>query len=305
MPVQNRQMLRPMNPHVRLLNHIMAFSLAACLVLVPRPGWAAKPKSVTAPVSAPVSSPAAVVTPPTAPSPLRPDQPQPGPVADTPNPTPASSPSPTPAGTSTTGVDLPPASTIERYNDLIAHSPFAIATQPQSTPPPVDGPPFARDLVLVGVVRRTGNDYYIMVASRDQSQHFGLGPSDTYNGISVATVAWSDGIGKTKVTLKRGNEYGVISFDEAVVRGGAVGPNPGTPTGSGPMGVPMPNGAVSLPAGIVQPNGSPDPAAGLRPPGAVTPDATATATATANPAAVPPPPLSRPRRIIRAAPPAP
>ena len=290
-----------MNPRMRLFNHIAALVVTAFLLLA-ESGLAAKPKSVAAPVPAAVPSPAEVVTASTEPNPLQPDQPQPSPVANTPTPTPASSPSPTPAAASTKGVDLPAASTIERYKDLIEHSPFAIATKNEA-PPPVEVPGFARDLVLVGVVRLTGNNYYIMVASRDLSQRFGLGPSDTSNGISVANVAWSDGIGKTKVTLKRGSEYGVIGFDESVIRGGTAGPNPGPPTGSGPMGVPMPTGQISLPAGMVQPNGNPDPAAALRPPGAVTPDATATATT--DPGAPPSPPPPSRRRLIRGLPPAP
>ena len=111
-------------------------------------------------------------------------------------------------------------------------------------------------LVLTGVVRLNDGEY-VTIASRDQSQRFGLMSGETYNGITVASVAWSDAIGKTKVTLKRGSEYGVVSFDEAVVNNnGAAGPT---------LGGAQPNATI-LPAGITLPNpdttGNPPPSPG-------------------------------------------
>jgi len=156
----------------------------------------------------------------------------------------------TPAG------DQPAAFSLDRYQGMIDRSPFAVASQGATPPSAPDAVGFAKDLVLTGVVRLNDGEY-VTIASRDQSQRFGLMRGETYNGITVASVEWSDAIGKTKVTLKRGSEYGVVSFDEAVVNNnGAAGAAPG---GVQPT-------ATILPAGITLPNpdatGNPPPSPG-------------------------------------------
>ena len=110
---------------------------------------------------------------------------------------------------------IPEAPPLERYAEMIARSPFALASE---APPPADTAGFAKDLVLTGVVRMSGCEY-ITVASRDQTLRFSLRTGEAYNGIVLVNVAWSDMAGKTRATLRRGGEYGVISFDEAASRG--------------------------------------------------------------------------------------
>jgi hypothetical protein len=107
---------------------------------------------------------------------------------------------------------------VERYQPLIVRSPFALASENAAPVVASDDAGFAKDLVLTGVARINGGEYVTLV-SRDQSQRFGLMKGETYSGITIASVAWSDTVGKTRVTLKRGHEYGVIGFDEAAVCG--------------------------------------------------------------------------------------
>ena len=177
---------------------------------------------------------------------------------------------------------LPVAMPLERYQTIIEHSPFAVATE-AAPAPPADVVGFAKDLVLTGAVRLSSGEYYITIASKDQNQaqRFGIKSGETYNGISVVSVVWSDAVGKTKVTLKHGSEFGVVSFDEAVL--------------SNPAPQPMPfvnNGQPGLPPGTTIPNPNPPRAAG----NIVLP------TNPSVPASATPPPR---RRIIRNAPPAP
>jgi len=141
---------------------------------------------------------------------------------------------------------LPVAMPIERYKTMIEHPPFAVASQAAAPQPVVDMPGFAKDLVLTGAVRLNSGEY-ISFATRDQSQRFGLKTGETTSaGIAVVSVAWSDAVGKTKVTLKRGNEFGVISFDEAVARAT-------TTPGEGGMQVPTPNAQPVMPPGVTPP----------------------------------------------------
>ena len=155
---------------------------------------------------------------------------------------------------------LPVAMPIERYTNMIEHPPFALASQAAPQPAVVDAAGFAKDLVLTGAVRLQSGEY-ITFASRDQTQRFGLKTGETSNGIAVVSVAWSDVIGKTKVTLKRGNEFGVICFDEAAARAAPPG------EGAQPPGTIQP----AMPAGVTTPIMTPNanPAPGNNPPPAV------------------------------------
>jgi len=104
---------------------------------------------------------------------------------------------------------------LERYQRMMARSPFAPASEAPAAPEATEG--FAKDFVLTGVVRM-GEGAYITVSSRDKSRQFSLSGDAVYQGISIAGIQWSDHAGGTKVTLKRGGEYGVIGFDEAAIR---------------------------------------------------------------------------------------
>lgn len=112
--------------------------------------------------------------------------------------------------------DLPVATPLERYQPMLDQSPFALATQAATPPPVTDNEGFAKDLVLAGVARLSAGEF-VSITTRDQTQRFALSTGESYNGITVASVAWSDAVGKTKVTLKKGSEYGVIGFDEALL----------------------------------------------------------------------------------------
>ena len=141
---------------------------------------------------------------------------------------------------------------IKRYQDMVERSPFALATE-TAPPPAPDLPGFAKDLVLTGAVRLNKGEY-ITIISRDQTQRFCLTSGEPYNGISLVNVTWSDVVGKTKATLKRGSEYGVIGFDEANARSGpvatpAAGNTPAQGTAKESSVQPSGNGASAPPTG--------------------------------------------------------
>ena len=176
---------------------------------------------------------------------------------------------------------LPAALPFERYAAMIERSPFAVASQAAPPPPVVEVPGFAKDLVVTGAVRLP-NGEYITLASRDQKQRFGLRTGETSaSGISIVSVAWSEAVGKTKVTLKCGSEFGVVGFDEALM-------SLSTPQ---EIGLASANGQSILPPGVTLPN----PNASL-PPGM--------STNPANPSNPPGVPVLR-RRVIRNVPAAP
>lgn len=155
---------------------------------------------------------------------------------------------------------------LARYQAMIERSPFVLATE---TAPPAPVVPenqgFTKDLVLTGAVRMESGEY-ITVSSRDLTQRFSLGTGETYNDIALVSVAWSDAVGKTKATLKKGAEYGTIAFDEAAARAGAVagapagnGPPPGTMPGQGGGPPPPPPGMAGRNEGLTPASPGPNP----------------------------------------------
>ncbi len=136
---------------------------------------------------------------------------------------------------------------LERYQAMLEHSPFAVASQAPAAPVAAAG--FAKDLVLTGAAR-LGDGDFVTITTRDQTQRFSIKSGETYNGISVVSVAWSDAVGKTKVTLQCGSEFGVIGFDEALLHSAA-------PAGA-PETAPFPGtGQPMLPPGVMMPNPNP------------------------------------------------
>jgi hypothetical protein len=108
-------------------------------------------------------------------------------------------------------------------------------------------PSFAASLYVSGIAK-IGNCDFVTVASRDASQgKFSLTTGEEgQNGISLVSVQWSDQIGKSKVTIKKGNEFSVLEFDQAALRA----PVPVTPSMPQlPMPIPPPPGGVHQPSG--------------------------------------------------------
>ena len=279
-----------MNPPMKRLTLLIAF-----LLPLAEPGLASMakkngiaPESTSVPIPATSSLPAQ----------------QPDTTTITPISNPAVS-SPAPTSASSVAVQLPAAEPISRYQSLIDRSPFALASQSAPAPTAPEQPSFAKELVVTGVMRLASGDYYVSIASRDQSQRFALTKGDDYNGISIANIAWSDDMGKTKVTIKRGMEVAVISFDEVSIRGGTSAAPGVPPVGivPMPMGAPNPNVQPPLPAGLLLPNPNPpNPALTTIVP--ATPGTTASEAITPD-ASQPAPPtqvLPGRRRVIRSAP---
>ena len=104
----------------------------------------------------------------------------------------------------------------ERYQTLIKKSPFAPATA-GAAPAAVAG--FATNYYVSGVAK-IGDRDFVTIASRDGQSRFSLSPGDPEgpDGITVTKIQWSDQLGKSKVTMKKGSEVGVAEFDQAALQ---------------------------------------------------------------------------------------
>jgi hypothetical protein len=122
-------------------------------------------------------------------------------------------------------VVIPSAMAEDRYQAMIMRSPFSVAT-PEEEP---GAPSFAEKLFVVGLAK-LGDEDMVTISSRGNSDRpFTLaGKDDEFEGISLVSVEWSDEVGKSRVTLRKGSEVGVIQFNESVIKSPiAVTPSPG------------------------------------------------------------------------------
>ncbi len=110
---------------------------------------------------------------------------------------------------------IPAAMPEERYRSMIMTSPFSLGT------PEVDAstPSFAEKLFVMGLAK-LGDQDMVTISSRGKSDRLFtlIGKGDEFEGISLVSVEWSDEVGKSRVTLKKGSEVGVIQFNEAVIK---------------------------------------------------------------------------------------
>ena len=180
-----------------------------------------------------------------------------------------------------------------RYDTMIKKSPFAPATA-AATPPPA-APSFTTNYYISGIARIGDTDFVTVVSRSDQSR-FSLAPGESGpEAITVSKVEWSDDLGKSKVTMKKGGEVGVVEFDQAATQKGVAVAPPPVPGAQNRPNIPMPpqpgnNGGQHFPGQ----NGPNRQRAGY-------PQGTP-ATAAGYPQAVQPPPGSTPfdtRRRIR------
>lgn len=110
---------------------------------------------------------------------------------------------------------IPVAMPEERYRQMIVRSPFSLGTPeaPESTPS------FAEKLFVMGLAKLGDRDM-VTISSRGKSDRLFtlIGKDDEFEGISLVSVEWADEVGKSRVTLKKGSEVGVIQFNEAVIK---------------------------------------------------------------------------------------
>jgi hypothetical protein len=103
----------------------------------------------------------------------------------------------------------------DRYQPMIMRSPFSVAT-PAAEP---SAPSFTEKLFVMGLAKLANEDMVTISSRGNSDRPFTLvGTDDEFEGISLVSVKWSDEVGKSRVTLKKGSEVGVIQFNEAVIK---------------------------------------------------------------------------------------
>jgi hypothetical protein len=136
---------------------------------------------------------------------------------------------------------LPEPLPASRYEKMLDASPFALATKTEA---PVDkGPgPFA-NLYVAGFYQLKDKDTgklqdFVTLKSRADNSTFTLtGSEPGKDDLQLVSIELSDKVGASKVMLKKGNEFGPITFDQANLQ---PAPQQQIIPRTGPGGVPVP-----------------------------------------------------------------
>ncbi|RYD82951.1 MAG: hypothetical protein EOP84_08615 [Verrucomicrobiaceae bacterium] len=147
---------------------------------------------------------------------------------------------------------VPAAYPSSRYAKLKSASPFALETPVAAPEAPKDS--FTKDWVLTALNNEPdaqGVDRPIVsIMTRDQTQRIYLfGNEPNKDGIAIASVERSPVTGKSKVTLKKGNEFGTVEYDQMLIQSAGGQDRNITPQGPGGQRqprIPIPGGPPPL-----------------------------------------------------------
>ena len=146
--------------------------------------------------------------------------------------------------------DLPVRLSFQRYNGILEHSPFAVAT---AVVAPAATPNFAKDLYIANAAKSPDGDMITIASMTDKEFKKYLTTKRPEDGYAIANIEWSEEVGKTKATISKDGQYAVLTFNQAEISK----PAPNRP---GPAPVPAPQ----QPPNFQRPVGLPTPAPHVR-----------------------------------------
>jgi len=135
--------------------------------------------------------------------------------------------------------ELPKRSGFDRYQKMLDHSPFAVATAAAA---PMAAPDAFKNLYIANVAHTPEADIVTVMSSDDKNLREYLStkqPND--HGYEIASIEWSDRPGATKVTISKDGKFGTLTFNQALV-GGPVANAPSAPQ---PQPIPQPQPGFS------------------------------------------------------------
>src|SRR5947209_548093 len=110
--------------------------------------------------------------------------------------------------------DLPQRLNFDRYQGMLDHSPFAVASAvvaPEATPN------FAKDLYVANAAKSTDGDMVTIGSSSDKEFKKYLTTKNPVDGYAIASIEWSDKVGETKVTISKDGQFATLTFNQQLI----------------------------------------------------------------------------------------
>jgi hypothetical protein len=142
--------------------------------------------------------------------------------------------------------DLPKRSNFVRYQKMLDHSPFAVAS---AVALPASTPDFAKGLYVANAARTPDGDIVTIMSSDDKNLKEYLSTKQpNERGYGIASIEWSDRPGETKVMISKDGKFATLSFNQALLSErspnppapGQPQPQPQPPSAPGGPGVNLP-----------------------------------------------------------------
>src|SRR6266704_6243138 len=110
--------------------------------------------------------------------------------------------------------DLPQRLNFDRYQGMLDHSPFAVAS---AVVAPAATPNFAKDLYVANAARSPDGDMVTIASTADKDFKKYLTTKAPVDGYSIASIQWSDKVGETKVTISKDGQFATLAFNQALI----------------------------------------------------------------------------------------
>jgi hypothetical protein len=133
--------------------------------------------------------------------------------------------------------DLPAQAKFDRYEAMLKHSPFAVAT---ATAPGGATPDFAKDLYVANAAHSADGDFVSLASTTDKNLKEYLNNREAVHGYTISNIQWSDRVGETKVTISKDGQFATLTFNEALL-------SQAIPTRPVPNGRPNVTGPPTMP----------------------------------------------------------
>ena len=118
--------------------------------------------------------------------------------------------------------DLPTKSNFNRYNTMVEHSPFAVAS---TVVAPAVTSNFARDLFVANAAKSPDGEMVTIASSSDKDFKKYLSTKTAVDGYAIVNIQWSDKVGETKVTISKEGQLATLAFNQMI----SVQPLPNRP----------------------------------------------------------------------------
>ena len=146
--------------------------------------------------------------------------------------------------------DLPTRLNFDRYNAMLEHSPFAVAT---AVVAPAATPNFAKDLYISSAAKSPDGDMIVIQSMTDKDFKKHPTTKDPDDGYSISSIEWSEKIGETRVMISKDGQYATLTFNQAELSK----PAPGANRPPGVMPPTMPNAPANFQRQVGVPTPSP------------------------------------------------
>ena len=119
---------------------------------------------------------------------------------------------------------VPKRTEFTRYQAMLDHSPFAVAT---AAVLPAATPSFAKDIYIANAAKSPDGDLVTLNSASDKNfKEYLTTKAPNEHGYGIANIEWSDRIGATKVTVSKDGQFATVTFNQALLSSSPGGAQP-------------------------------------------------------------------------------